>query len=196
MAFSESRIKKLVSSFLTDLQKDDIHRFLSICTYENAKNKELILKKGRLDKNLIFILKGSARAFQISEEGREINNHLRSEGFVFGEATVFGDGPQMLNISAIGELHYLKFDINELEQLAFKHKGLMQFYLGMMKEIIITFSHRINTFVSMTTAERYEDLIKWNPKYLESTFDKHIASFLGVSPLTIHRVKNMQKNNK
>jgi hypothetical protein len=68
MAFSESRIKKLVSSFLTDLQKDDIHRFLSICTYENAKNKELILKKGRLDKNLIFILMPQLRK-QFTEVG-------------------------------------------------------------------------------------------------------------------------------
>ncbi|MFK7812087.1 MAG: hypothetical protein AB8B59_06310 [Maribacter sp.] len=73
----------------------------------------------------------------------------------------------------------------------------MKFYLGILKEIISIFSHRINTIVSLTPRERYIDLIQWNPKYLKSTFDKHIDSFLGVTPLTMHRIKNsMQKNNK
>ncbi len=45
----------------------------------------------------------------------------------------------------------------------------------------------------MTPKERYIDLINWNPKYLKSTFDKHIASFLGVTPLTIHRIKKSKQ---
>jgi CRP-like cAMP-binding protein len=189
MVFTESKIKHLLSSYLPELGTDDIDLFYGICIYEKVRNREVILKKGRLDHNLIFILKGSARAYQISENGKEVNNHLRSEGHLFGEALAFTNQPQILNIEAIGQLHYLKFDVTELEHLAFEHQGLMKFYLSQLKEIIITFSHRIDTFVSMSASERYEDLVNWNPKYLESTFDKHIASFLGVSPLTIHRAK-------
>ena len=41
----------------------------------------------------------------------------------------------------------------------------------------------------MTPKERYIDLIKQNPMYLKTTFDKHIATFLGIKPLTLHRIK-------
>ena len=145
----------------------------------------------------LIILKGSARGYQIDKDGKEITNHLRSEPHILGEPSVFTKAPQILDFEAIGELHYLKFDIIQLEQLALENKELMQFYLGFLKEVIVTFSRRINSFVAMTPSERYTDLINWNPKYLKSTFDKHIASFLGVTPLTIHRIKkSKQKSNR
>jgi hypothetical protein len=41
----------------------------------------------------------------------------------------------------------------------------------------------------MTPEERYLDLISWNPILIESAYDKHLASFLGVTALTISRIK-------
>jgi CRP-like cAMP-binding protein len=195
MTLSKAKIKELVGLYFPNLENKEIDIFLSICTYSKAKNKEIILKKGRLDNTLLVMLKGSARAYQINKEGKEITNHLRSEGYIFGEALVFSEEPQMLDIEAIGEVHYLKFDVKELEELGLENKKLMMFYISFLKEVIITFSHRINTFVAMTPKERYLDLIHWNPKYLKSTFDKHIASFLGVTPLTIHRIKKSKEKH-
>lgn len=189
MNLSQVKIKELLSSYFPTLGDAEVDILLSICQYGKAKNKENIFKKGRLDNNLIIILKGSARAYQITKEGSEITNHLRSEGYIFGEALVFSDKIQMLDIEAIGEIHYLKFDVKELEQLAFKNEKIMLFYLGFLKDTILTLSHRVDTFVALNAKQRYMDLIRWNPNYLKNTFDKHIASFLGVTPLTIHRIK-------
>ena len=66
---------------------------------------------------------------------------------------------------------------------------VMKFYIKLLKEIILVFSHRIHTFLSMPSEERYVDLMEWNPAYLKSTFDKHIASFLRITHLTLHRIK-------
>lgn len=189
MHLSQVEIKELVSSYFPILEDAEVDIFLSICQYKKAKNKEIIYKKGRLDNNLMLILKGSARAYQITKEGVEITNHLRSEGYIFGEALAFSDKPQMLDIEAIGVIHYLKFDVKQLENIGFNNEKIMHFYLSFLKEVILTFSHRINTFVALTPSQRYMDLIRWNPNYLKSTFDKHIATFLGVKPLTIHRIK-------
>jgi CRP-like cAMP-binding protein len=189
MTLTKEKIKELVALYFPNLEPKEIDIFISICTYGKAKNKEIILKRGRSDNMLLLILKGSVRAYEINKEGKEITNHLRSEGHIFGEALVFSKELQILDIEAIGEVHYLKFDVCQLEQLALENKKLMKFYLGFLKEVILTFSHRINTFVAMTPKERYIDLINWNPKYLKATFDKHIASFLGVTPLTLHRIK-------
>jgi CRP-like cAMP-binding protein len=193
MTLSKVAIKELVVLYFPHLEPKEIDIFLSICTYGKAKNKEIILKSGRSDYTLLVILKGSARAYQINKDGKEITNHLRSEGHIFGEASVFSDQLQILDIEAIREVHYLKFDVCQLEQLGLENKKLMKFYLGILKDVILTFSHRINTFVALTPKERYIDLINWNPKYLKSTFDKHIASFLGVTPLTIHRIKKSKE---
>lgn len=189
MTFTKKEIKDLVSNYFCSLKEKEIDLFLSITQYQFAKSKEIILKSGRTDKYLILILRGVARAYSINEKGQELNDHIRAEGHLMGDARVFGDDLQILNIEAIGEIHFLKFDITKLEALGFKSSKIMTFYLNLLKEIILTLSYRLNSFVTMNPKERYLDLIRWNPILIESTFDKHIASFIGVTPLTLHRIK-------
>lgn len=189
MKLSEADIKKLLFEYYPFLIEKERELFLSISTYGIAKNKEVILHSNRTDKNVILLLKGFARSYSINKNGEELNDHLRAEGYISGDARVFGDKTQILNVEAIGETHYLKFDISELENLSYNHPKLLKLYTTILKELVLVLSHRVHTFVTMNATERYEDLIEWNPKYLKSTFDKHIASFLGVSSLTFHRIK-------
>lgn len=196
MKISEQEIKAIMAMYFPLLEEEVIDIFLSISTYTYVKNKELIMKSGRLDKNLIFILKGVARAYTIDKNGQEINNYIRAEGHLMGDAKVFGDEIQKLNIESIGEIHYLKFNITELESIGYNNPKVMHFYTDFLKEIILTLAYRLNTFVTMTPEERYLDLITWNPILLETAFDKHIASFLGITPLTISRIKKKQKTIK
>lgn len=197
MKLSDSEIKSLMEKYYQELEGNDLDILLSITKYEVYQNKEVIFKSGRKNNCLFFILIGSARAYSVNNKGEQLNDHLRSEGYLFGDPRVFAENEiQILNIEAIGKVHILKFDINQLEIIAFENSKLMRFYLNLLKEIILTFSHRINTFVTMNSAERYEDLIRWNPLYLKTTFDKHLASFLGIKPLTFHRIKKNEKTIK
>lgn len=195
MALSNSDIKKLISKAYPYLADEEIELFLSISKYSIIKNKKLILKSGRLNKYVFFILKGNARIFHVKENGEELVKHLRSEGTVCGDAGVFDKEVQISNIEAIGETHILKFSIEDLEKLGFKNHKMMVFYLNLLKEIILVFSYRIESFVFLTAKERYLNLIKWSPLYLESTFDKHISSFLGIKPLTLYRIKKSIKKD-
>jgi len=190
---SNHKIKELVSKYFLDLKENEINEFLSISKYHFAKNKEVILKSGKSNNILIFILKGVTRAYSINNKGEEINNFIRAEGHLMGDAKVFGGEDLTLNIESIGEVHYLKIDMIKFESLGYGNPELMKFYLSFLKEIILTLSYRLNTFVTMTPEERYLDLITWNPILLETAFDKHIASFLGITPLTLHRIKKKQK---
>ncbi|MFT5242747.1 MAG: hypothetical protein ACJA1H_000219 [Glaciecola sp.] len=189
MEFSNSEIKDLLITFFPSLKEKEIDCILSISEYQVATNKEIILYSGRRDKNVILILKGVARAYSISEKGLELNDYIRAEGKLMADARVFGNDIQILNIEAIGDIQYLKFNICNLEELGYSNPELMKFYLNILKEIILTVTHRLNTFITMTPKERYLDLLLWNPVLIETSYDKHLASFLGIKPLTIHRIK-------
>lgn len=193
MTLSKSEIRHLVKTFYPYLKIKEVDIFLKMCTYRIYKNKELIQKSGRTDKNVFLILEGSSRAYSIDENGQERIYHIRSKGYIFGDPRVFSNQVQILNTEAIGETHVLKFDIDKLESIGYENPEIMNMYLNILKDIILAFSNRIHTFVSMNSEERYLDLVDMNPLYLESTFDKHIASFLGIKPLTLHRIKKKLK---
>lgn len=189
MSLTILQIKELLNQYFPQLEEKEVNIFLSICTYKHSENKETILKSGKSDKSIIFILKGVTRAFSIDELGNELNHFIRAEGHLMADAKVFGDEIHTLTIEAIGEVHYLEFDISKLEDIGYGNSEIMKFYNDFLKEIILTLSYRLGTFVTMTPEERYLDLIKWNPILIETAYDKHIASFLGIKPLTIHRIK-------
>lgn len=193
MKFSKSEILDLLIQFYPCLSIKEAEILMSIATYKVFKSKEIILKKERKDKNFFITLKGSSRSYSIID-GVDLNCHLRSEGKLMGDARSFGDDPvSLLDTEAITDSHVLIFDMGELEGIALKNPQMMTFYLNLMKEVIVVFSHRIHTFVTMNAADRYDDLMNWNPLYLKSTYDKHLASFLGVTPLTFHRVKKKKQ---
>lgn len=193
MEFSNSEIQDLLLKYYPSLEEKEAKMLMSISTYKVFKSKEIILKKGRTDRKIFIILKGSSRSYTIIN-GVERNCHLRSQGFIMGDPLSFSENPvSMLDTEAITKSHVLIFDLGELEEIALGNPKLMTVYLNMMKEVIVAFSRRIHSFVAMNATERYLDLMNWNPLYLKSTYDKHLASFIGVTPLTIHRVKNKIK---
>lgn len=195
MTLSSSDIQELLLKFYPILNEEDAEVLMSISTYKIFNRKEIILKRGRKDKKFFITLEGAARSYTIVN-GEELNCHLRGEGFLMGDANCFGENPlSLLDTAAVTDIHILIFDMDDLERISLGNPQMMTFYLNIMKEIIVVFSHRIHTFVTMDASQRYSDLIKWNPIFLKSTFDKHLASFLGITPLTFHRVKNKVSND-
>lgn len=193
MELSKTEIQDLLLKFYPFLEENGTKLLMSISNYKIFKSKEIILKKGRTDKKVFLALKGSSRSYT-TIDGVEFNCHLRSEGFIMGDPTSFDENRiSDLDTEAITDSHVLIFDLGELEDIALKNPKMMTFYLNIMKEIIVVFSNRIRSFVSLNASERYDHLIQWNPLYLKSTYDKHLASFLGISPLTFHRAKHKKQ---
>ncbi len=50
--------------------------------------------------------------------------------------------------------------------------------------------------ISMTAKDRYIDLIKKNPTFLEKAYAKYIADFLGITPVSLSRIiKEIKEKN-
>jgi len=189
MPFSKERIKNILINSLPNLTKKDISRFLSITNYEIIGAKEIIIKRGSPSKTAFLILEGTVRGYFISDVGIEENILLRGEGYLVGDARkLFNDEFQRYTYEAISETHVLFFNYPDLEDLANKNPNIMQWLLNIFKEIILMQNYRIETMASMTAEERYLDLIKINPSFLEKAYAKHVANFLGITPVSLSRI--------
>ena len=116
-------LKEIVHKYFEELDDKSLDQVLKICHYESYGHKQILQRPGKKDKTLFIILKGSARAYVINDKGQELNCHMRSEGFLFGDPKAFSDQAQELFIEAIGEVEILKFNVLELEDLGTKNPG-------------------------------------------------------------------------
>ena len=89
---------------------------------------------------------------------------------------------------------YLKY--SDFEKLAFKNPAISKLLLHVLKEIISTQSKRIESLTSMNAKKRYQVLSEIKPKFIEKVSSKHIASFIGITPVSLSRItKSILKKN-
>ena len=191
---SDKEINNILKEKLPSLVKKDIVDFLNITIYKKINNKEIILKSGSISKKAFLILEGTVRGYITNKEGVEKNILLRSEGiFVADARKLFKDEPQRFSFEAIGETHILLFNYRDFEALANQNPNIMQLYLNILKEAVVRLNYRVESLITMTNEERYLDLLKLNPKFLDRVYDKHIANYLGITPVSLSRIINRIK---
>ncbi len=187
---SESSVTPRLKEILPDIPDKDLEILAGICESKTFKDKEVILKSGNRLRKVFLILEGAARGYIVGSEGDEKTILLRGKGIFVGDAQgVFTNMPQKLEIVAVGATEVLMLSFTDFEQLALKNENILGVYLNSMKEAILRLTYRVESMITMSSEERYLDLLKMNPAFLKNSYDKYVANFLGITPVSLSRVK-------
>lgn len=190
-------ILKVKYPFLND---DSIGQLLSISEYKVVKNKGIVISAGETRKVFFFIIEGTFRGYFINTAEEEMNIFLRVGPTFFGSTdNLFENKATKFTFESILESQILLFDFEEFEALAFKNPLLMQLYLTELKSNHQNLVYRLESLIDRQPQQRYVELLKKHPKLFQSAFNKHIANFLGITPVSlsriISRVKKHGENN-
>jgi len=193
--FSEKEINDILIKKLPSLSQKDIEDFINITTYFHIEKNTDIIKKGIKTKKAFLILKGNVRGFITLENGTEKNILLRSDGiFVADTGSLFNNQPQRFTYKSIDESHILLFNFNDFVDLTNANPSIMQLYLNILKEAVVRLNYRIESMITMSNEDRYLDLIKFNPGFIDITYSKHLANYLGITPESLSRIRKRIKN--
>lgn len=197
MEISKKEIKPFLIKLLPTLPISGIDNLLRISTFIKKGNKEVISKSGNHSKEVILILKGSVRGYIINEDGTEKNVLLRSAGiFIADSIGLFKNKPQRYTFETIREANLLIFKFSDFEALAFKDPIILKLYLSILKEAILRLTYRVESLITMKNEDRYLDLLKLDPVFLRSAYSKHVANYLGMTPVSLSRIMKRVKDKK
>lgn len=177
---------KLIAPYLDN---DEIEKFISICHIKTLKNKEIVIKANSFNGYSGIILKGVLRGYFTNSEGVEITSIIRVENTFFAVPEWFvGNEPTKYNIESILESEVLLFKSEELEKLALHNPGILKLVLSGFKESYNTLISRLESMIQKKPEERYIELLEKNPLFLSKAFNKHIANYLGMNPVSLSRI--------
>jgi len=197
MKLTKKQIKQVFIKLLPNLPISGIDSVLKISSYSVKENKKIISKSGNHAKKVFLILKGSVRGFTLNEDGTEKNVLLRSSGSFISDAIgLFKNKPQRYTLETIGETHLLTFNFNDFEALAYENPVILKLYLAILKKAILRLTYRVDSFITMTHEERYLNLRKLDPVFLRSAYSKHVANYLGMTPVSLSRVMKRVQEKK
>jgi CRP/FNR family transcriptional regulator, anaerobic regulatory protein len=187
-------LKKFITKYvnLSDVELEDItNKFKS----KVVKKNNYLLREGDTCKDLIFVQKGCLRLYYLKDD-IEV-----SVWFAFPQSSAIeiysfiSENPSNYFLQAIKDSEVLclsKTALNKLYQYQPKMQEMMR---NFWEDVILNLINRFTALQKDSAENRYLDLLN-KPAYLESIPQKYLASFIGVTPTSLSRIrKQIIKNH-
>jgi CRP-like cAMP-binding protein len=159
------------------------------------KKGEILLSSGELSQSLFYVQKGCLRSYTIDENGKEHVFQFAPEDWIISDQEgVLNRGLSILNIDAIEDS-----EIKVLRHLPDRSKLDKESLLEMNEKLLRrTFSlqKRIIQLLSSSAEERYLEFLKIYPNLFQRVPQKMVASYLGLTPEGLSRVRKQLGRKK
>jgi len=149
----------------------------------------LLLKEGDRCRQLYFIESGAVRGFY-NLEGREITHWFAFENdFVTSFHSFITQQPSVENVQLMEGSVLWSISHEKLQSLMNHYHEIERVVRKAYEGYYIRLEERFVNAHFKTAGERYTDLIRQNPHFVERVSLGTIASYLGISPETLSRIR-------
>jgi CRP-like cAMP-binding protein len=163
--------------------------FESCLTKVGIKSKEQILQQGEHCNFIAFIQEGIFRFYFDNDGEEKITAFFFSGDFVTNYRSFLTGKPSTHFIEAMQDAVIYKINLHELQSLYDKHKNIERLGRLIAENLYLTVANRLDSFMFQSPADRYNDLFKRNSKLLQEIPQYMIASYLGIKPETLSRIR-------
>jgi len=190
LAMYESLIKYFTSYATTPLTEDEINAIESVFVPKKFRKRQYFLQEGEVCKYTAFIVKGAMRQYRVDDKGEEHIIRLFIENWWAADReSLMKQTPSIYFIDAWEDTEGLLVTKNALTDLIDRIPALSQWIRNLDANFAIASQRRLNAAISLSAEERYHDLEKTYPEFLQR-FPQHvIASYLGINRETLSRIR-------
>lgn len=184
--------EKLLSFFKRHFPITDEQAALvkTLFTPEKVKKGAFLLREGDTPKYGMFVASGCLRTYTIDDKGKEHILQFSPEDWWTGDMNSMVNGmPSQCFIDAIEDSAVLLFDNVALQKLTEYIPQLAAMYQAALQKSLAAKNQRILSSLSASAEERYNDFIKTYPTLAQRVPQHMIASYLGITPETLSRIR-------
>lgn len=173
-------------------QVDEVHfeEFFSLLKNHTLEKSEFFLQQEEKCHYIGFVKSGLMRSYYDNENGNDIsfNFHFDNQFFTDYES-ILCDKKSKLNIQSIHKSELLLLHKDDLQELYSKESYWQEFGRKMTEKLYLDAKKRIEDLLYYSPGKRYTKLLQENPLIFQEIHQKHIASYLGVTPQSLSRIR-------
>lgn len=154
--------------------------------------KDHFTKAGEVCRELGFILSGSIRLYHLKGDEEITSYFCLDNEFITSYKSFIRQEPGKSSIQVLEDTLVVTFDYNGLQQLlnhpvtAYK---MERFGRLMAEDLVSCYEDRLLTFITQTPEERYASLLENSPRVLQHIPQYYVASYLGITPVSLSRIR-------
>ena len=173
------------------LSPEEQQLFLSKTEVRHYKARTILLSAGEVCKNSYFINSGVLRSFNINDQIVEHVLSFACQGWWISDMySLFSQKPGNLFIEVLGDAEVVVLSKKNQEELYYTIPKLERFFRILTENSLIASQQRLMDNLSLSAEERFEKFTQKHPSLIQHVSQKHIASFIGVTPEFFSKMKS------
>ncbi|GAB0154915.1 Crp/Fnr family transcriptional regulator [Chryseobacterium sp. Alg-005] len=159
---------------------------------ERFRKKEIILEAGGQENMLSFLSKGVLRFFIPTDYEKENDityDFMFEKKFACADESFITRTPSVYGVEALSDVVLYRFTYDDLQDIYKRTESAERIGRIAHQALFLERSQRLYSFLKYSAKERYENLFKENPILIKEIPQKYIASYLGITPQALSRIK-------
>lgn len=157
---------------------------------KKIRKKQYMLQEGNICRHLAFVEKGLLRSYNVDEKGIEHMIHFAWEGWWMADMLSFlSNEPSTYHIDAIEDAELLLISQTDFEEMLLKVPVMERYFRILFQNNIISKERRLISSITNSAEEKYIHLTATNPELIKRIPQQLVASYLGITPETLSRIK-------
>lgn len=159
-------------------------------TLRLIKKKHFFIQSGDLLFEQAFIVQGTMRVYYLDIKSQEHVLYFGFQDWWVGDlASIQAQTPSQLNVQALEDTWILSFTQSGIEEIFQFVPSMERMFRIMAQRTLAVLQKRFFLTVSASAEERYLELIKRHPNIEQLVAQHQIASYLGILPESLSRMK-------
>ncbi|MFS4491891.1 Crp/Fnr family transcriptional regulator [Maribacter sp. 2308TA10-17] len=150
----------------------------------------ILEEQEKIPKHLYFVASGFMRLFYFDNQGEEHTTYLAtSNGFIASFSSLINQTKATENVECVTDCKLFKISFSDTKKFIDKSEIFKQFCLVMFEKAISSSTIRANDLAILTAEQRYQKMMEQQPYFIQNVPLQYIASFLGIKPQSLSRIR-------
>lgn len=174
---------------ISDFSAEECNLFIPYLKSKTLKKGEFLICEGQNVNDIAFVERGALRLYHLDDD-KEINNHFFLENdYAVPYLDFLKRRRSRYNIQALESCELLTFNAKALEYAYSHSKNWEHFGRKIAESAYATATNRFESFLFLSAKERYLNMLKQYPDYIQRIPLYHLASYLGIERESLSRIR-------
>lgn len=191
----ETLLKNIAT--LIELTEEEQQYLISVFRPKKLRRRQYLVQAGDVCRYEVYVVKGCLRQYYVDESGIEHTVYFAVEDWWISDLySLLTGNSSLTNIEAIEDSELLLIEKNDFDKLMLEVPKFERFLRIKLQRAFVAHQRRIIENMSLPADQRYLNFIQNSPQLEQRLPLKLIASFLGITPESLSRIRKQLATGK
>lgn len=151
--------------------------------------KDYFLEEGRICRSIAFVEQGSFIFSQNIDGDEKVCDFAFEEDWLAQYKSLLSGQPSEISIQSTEDSLVLQMDMDKMNKLSQQLPVVATIRAALAEEYFTKSTQRASNLINLDAKSRYQELLLESPTIHEKVPQYHIASYLGIKPQSLSRIR-------